>query len=316
MKRKEIPVYVFTGFLESGKTRFIQETLEDSRFNNGEKTLLIMCEEGEEEYDPSAFSGKNVYIRSIDEKEELTQALLALWANEVNAERVVIEYNGMWLIQELLGAMPENWTVYQLITLVDATTFIAYNQNMRSLVFDKINSCELVAFNRFKKGQDKMPYHQIVRGISRRCDIVYDYEDGTSEFDDIEDPLPFDVDADIIEVEDKDFALLYRDLMENMKAYNGKKVKFRGICAVNPKFPENTFVSGRHIMTCCADDITFCGMLVKWDGSHMLKNADWVWLTASIEIKFNKLYGRKGPVLTAIDVAKTNPPEETVATFY
>lgn len=316
MKTKEIPVYVFTGFLESGKTRFIQETLEDSRFNNGEKTLLLMCEEGEEEYDPTSFYGKNVHIRTIDDKSDLTEINLALWANEIRAERVVVEYNGMWMIQDLLEAMPRNWTIYQLIMLADATTFTAYNANMRSLVYDKLNACELVAFNRFTKEMDKMAFHQIVRGVSRRCEIVYDYEDGTSEFDEIEDPLPFDVDADIIEVQDRDFALLYRDIMENMKSYNGKKVKFKGICAVNPKFPENTFVCGRHIMTCCADDITFCGMLVKWDGSNMLKNADWVWLTASIEIRFNKLYGRKGPVLTAIDVAKTNPPEETVATFY
>lgn len=316
MKTKEIPVYVFTGFLESGKTRFIQETLEDSRFNNGEKTLLLMCEEGEEEYDPTSFYGKNVHIRTIDDKSDLTEINLALWANEIRAERVVVEYNGMWMIQDLLEAMPRNWTIYQLIMLADATTFTAYNANMRSLVYDKLNACELVAFNRFRKDMDKMAFHQIVRGVSRRCEIVYDYEDGTSEFDEIEDPLPFDVDADIIEVQDRDFALLYRDIMENMKSYNGKKVKFKGICAVNPKFPENTFVCGRHIMTCCADDITFCGMLVKWDGSNMLKNADWVWLTASIEIRFNKLYGRKGPVLTAIDVAKTNPPEETVATFY
>lgn len=316
MKKKEIPVYLFTGFLESGKTKFIQETLEDERFNTGEKMLLLVCEEGEEEYDPSSFWGQNVHIRVVEDKEELTEENLNAWAEKIHAERVVVEYNGMWLLNDFFEAMPENWSVFQVICLADATTFMTYNANMRSLVFDKLNVCELVAFNRFKKGADKMPYHQIVRGISRRCDIVYDYEDGTSEFDDIEDPLPFDVDADIIEVEDRDFALLYRDIMENMKSYNGKKVKFKGICAVNPKFPENTFVCGRHIMTCCADDITFCGMLVKWDGSHMLDNADWVRLTASIEIKFNKLYGRKGPVLTAIEVVKTNPPEDPVATFY
>ena len=46
---QQIPMYVFTGFLESGKTKFIQETLEDPRFNSGEKTLLLVLEEGEEE---------------------------------------------------------------------------------------------------------------------------------------------------------------------------------------------------------------------------------------------------------------------------
>ncbi len=316
MKNQEIPVYVFTGFLEGGKTSFIQETLEDSRFNTGEKTLLLMCEDGEEEYNPDSFYGQNVHIKTIEDKEDLKPEILTQWANKIHAERVLIEYNGMWLMEDLYKSMPQNWQIYQQVCLANAATFVTFNANMRSLVFDKLNNCELVAFNRFKKEYDKMQYHQIVRGVSRSCQIVYDYVDGTSEFDDVEDPLPFDVDADIIKVEDRDFALLYRDIMENMKSYNGKTVKFKGICAVNPKFPKDTFVCGRHIMTCCADDIAYCGLLVKWEGSHTIKNADWVWLTASIEIRFNKLYGRKGPVLTALDVAATTPPEEVVATFY
>lgn len=316
MRNKEIPVYLFTGFLESGKTKFIQGTLEDERFNTGEKTLLLVCEEGEEEYNPSEFYGQNVHIKVIDDKSEMTEANLSKWVREINAERVIVEYNGMWLINDFFEAMPDGWMIYQIIFIADSATFIQYNANMRGLVVDKLSNCEMVAFNRFNKADDRMPFHKIVRGVSRRCEIIYDFDDGTSEFDEIEDPLPFDINADIITVEDRDFALLYSNIMENMKQYDGKTVKFKGICAVNKKFPENTFVCGRHIMTCCADDITYCGMLVKWSGSHTINNADWIWLTAKIEIKFNKLYGRKGPVLTAVDVAKTNPPEETVATFY
>ncbi len=316
MRNRELPVYIFTGFLESGKTKFIQGTLEDDRFNTGEKTLLLVCEEGEEEYEPSRFYGKNVHIKVIQDKSEMNPDNLEKWAKSIRAERVMVEYNGMWLINDFFEAMPDGWMIYQLIFIADSTTFAQYNANMRSLVVDKLNNCEMVAFNRFNKADDRMPFHKIVRGVSRRCEIVYDFDDGTSEFDEIEDPLPFDVNADVIKVEDRDFALLYRDIMENMKQYDGKTVKFKGICAVNKKFPEGTFVCGRHIMTCCVDDITYCGMLVKWQGSDTVKNADWIWLTAKIEIRFNKLYGRKGPVLTAIDVAKTNPPPETVASFY
>lgn len=316
MKNKEIPVYIFTGFLESGKTKFIQETLEDDRFNSGERTLLIVCEEGEGEYDTSSFIGNNVIIKNIEDKSEMNTSNLSRWVDETNAERVLVEYNGMWLVNDFFEAMPDGWMVYQIIFIADSSTFLQYNANMRSLVVDKLSNCEMVAFNRFNKADDRMPYHKIVRGISRRCQIIYDFDDGTSEFDEIEDPLPFDVNADVIKVEDRDFALLYRDIMENMKQYNGKKVKFKGICAVNPKFPANTFVCGRHIMTCCAEDITYCGMIVNWQSADSINNADWIWLTAKIDIKFNKLYGRKGPVLTAIEVAKTNPPEETVATFY
>lgn len=316
MKNRQIPVYVFTGMLESGKTRFIQGTLEDDRFNTGEKTLLLVCEEGEEEYNPSAFYGQNVHIKTIEDKSEMTSENLDKWVKEIHGERVMIEYNGMWLMNELFDAMPENWVVYQVIFIADSDTFSAYNANMRSLIYDKISVCELAAFNRFPKNADKTEFHKIVRGISRRCEIVYDYDDGTSEFDDIEDPLPFDVNADVIEVADRDFALLYRDITENMDTYNGKTVKFKGICAVNKRLPDGIFICGRHIMTCCVEDISYCGLIVKWQGSDTVSNRDWVWLTARVEVRFNKLYGRKGPVLNAVAVEKAEPPEEQVATFY
>ena len=69
-------------------------------------------------------------------------------------------------------------------------------------------------------------------------------------------------------------------------------------------------------MTCCVEDISYCGLIVKWQGSDTVSNRDWVWLTARVEVRFNKLYGRKGPVLNAVAVEKAEPPQEQVATFY
>ena len=76
MAAREIPVYLFTGFLDGGKSTFVQSTLEDRRFNSGEKTLLIRCEEGEVEYDFSAFSGDNVFLRAMEEEEEFNEAAM------------------------------------------------------------------------------------------------------------------------------------------------------------------------------------------------------------------------------------------------
>ena len=131
---RQIPVYLFTGFLEAGKTRFIQETLADPRFNSGEKTLLLLCEEGEEEYDPAGFAADNVKLVTIQDKAELSCEYLRNLAAKMRADRVVVEYNGMWLLADLLTVMPQNWTVYQNIMLADATTFETYMMNMRSLV--------------------------------------------------------------------------------------------------------------------------------------------------------------------------------------
>ena len=202
----ETPVYLFLGFLESGKTKFIQETLEDPRFSAGEKTLLLVFEEGEEEYETIRFSNaEQVELVYIDDKEKMTAEYLARLQMEYGAERIVVEYNGMWLLGDFFEAMPEGWMINQIMTFFDARTFENYNANMRQLVFNKIENTQLVVFNRFDGGIDKMNLHKIVRGITRRCDIVYEYADGKAEYDDIEDPLPFDVNAPVVEIKDKDY---------------------------------------------------------------------------------------------------------------
>lgn len=313
---QDVPVYLFTGFLEAGKTKFIQETLEDKRFNSGEKTLLLLCEEGEEAYDISSMSGQNVYLRTIEEPEELNPAHLTRLLTECGAERVVLEYNGMWQLTQLYQNLPENWAVYQEMFFADASTFLQYNANMRSLVVDKLNTCELVIFNRFDKSMDKMAFHKIVRGISRRTDIAYEYADGQVEYDDIQDPLPFDIDAPVIHIADKDYALWYRDMMEDPKKYDGKTVNFKGVVAVDTKFPPDTFAVGRHVMTCCVEDIQYCCIVAEWEKTRMLQPRQWLQVVGKICVQKHKLYRGKGPVLKVQTVVMTGAPMQEVATFY
>lgn len=315
-KIKDVPVYLFTGFLEAGKTKFIQETLEDKRFNNGERTLLIVCEEGEEEYDVSTFSAPNVFIRILDGLEELTMQNLREWLAKDDCERVVIEYNGMWLLDELYSRLPEYWMVYQEFMFADANTFESYNSNMRQLVYDKLKSAELVVFNRYSDKIDQMTLHKIVRGASRRADIAYEYADGTVKYDEIEDPLPFDVNAPVIEIADQDYALWYRDMSEEPAKYEDKTVRFKCRYLKRKKVPAGNFIVGRHIMTCCADDIQFAGLICKWDGYDSIVGDSWHVLTAKINYKFSRAYGKKGPVLTLISHEDCEAPEQPVATFY
>ena len=103
----DLPVYLFTGFLEAGKTKFIQETLEDNRFHKGERTLLLLCEEGEEVYEPDKFCAGNVFVRNIDEESDLTVEHLKALQDEIQPERVLVEYNGMWMLDSLYGNLPE-----------------------------------------------------------------------------------------------------------------------------------------------------------------------------------------------------------------
>ena len=313
---KDMPVYLFTGFLESGKTKFIQETLEDKRFCNGEKTLLLVCEEGEEEYAPEQFASDTVKIRVVQEQSELTVEALERWAAETRAERVVIEYNGMWMLDVLYSALPEGWMVYQEFMFADSNTFLSYNNNMRQLMYDKLKSCELVVFNRFTADMDKMAFHKIVRAASRRADIAYEDPAGNVVYDDIVDPLPFDLDAPIVEIHDEDYAEWYRDLSEDPKKYEGKTVRFKAQTLVRKRLPPNTFVVGRHVMTCCVEDMQFAALVCNWDQADKVKDEGWAILTAKISYRFSKAYGRKGPVLTYVSHEDCDPPEQVVATFY
>lgn len=311
-----MPVYLFTGFLESGKTKFIQETLEDKRFCNKEKTLLLVCEEGEEEYAPEQFATDTVVIRVLEGQEQLTTENLTKWAQETKADRVVIEYNGMWLLDALYAAMPEGWVVYQEFMFADAGTFLSYNGNMRQLVYDKLKNCELVVFNRFKPDMDKMEFHKVVRAASRRADIAYESTDGKVVYDDIEDPLPFDLNAPVIEIGDADFAEWYRDLGETPANYEGKTVRFKCRALKRSKMPANTFIVGRHVMTCCVEDIQFAALVCQWEKADSVQDDSWMILTAKLNFKFNKAYGRKGPVLSYVSHELCEAPEQPVATFY
>ena len=302
MVMQQIPVYAFTGFLDSGKTKFIQETLEDPRFNAGERTLVLIFEEGEEEYDLSTYPKKNVYLEVLDQQTVTTEELKAL-QKKYKAERVVAELNGMQQVGDLYMRFPDNWAIAQEVMFADATTFMTYNANMRNLVMDKLMGAQMVVFNRMTPGQDVMPFHKLARAANRRIDILYDYTDGTTKFDEIEDPLPFDINAPVIEVKDEDYALWYRDVSEEPEKYDGKTVHFKGQVAMLRRDKNGMFAPGRFVMTCCVEDIQFCGIPCRYTGAGSLESRSWVWVTAKISAEKHPLYkGDIGPVLTAISV--------------
>lgn len=313
---EEIPVYLFTGFLDAGKTKFIQETLEDVRFNNGENTLLLICEEGEEEYEPATFSGHNVFIELIDDQSELTPSNLERLQKKHAAERVVIEYNGMWMLDDLYQNMPDSWLVYQEFMFADSQTFLTYNANMRGLVVDKLKSCEMVVLNRADEKVDKLEIHKIIRAVSRRTNIAYEDKTGEVYYDDTPEELPFDINAPVIRIQPEDYAIWYQDISEEPEKYKGKTIQIGGFTMLRDKLPSGSFIFGRRLMTCCVDDITFAGMLCTGYDPKQLEDNQWIELTAKIAIKHNRVYNKKGPVLGVISVEPGTAPEQDVATFY
>ncbi|MEA4964252.1 MAG: GTP-binding protein [Oscillospiraceae bacterium] len=310
-----IPVYTFTGFLEAGKTKFIQETLEDPRFNAGERTLLLVCEEGEAEYDLSRYPHQDVYLEVLEDTETVTTQQLTQLLQKHRAERVVLELNGMQLVGDFYQKMPRDWAIAQEVTFADARSILQYNANMRSLVVDKLQGCEMVVFNRVPVGSDTLPLHKLARALNRRVDIVYDYQDGSTVFDELEDPLPFDLGAPVVEVGDEDYALFYRDITEEPKKYDKKTVRFLAQVAKLRRDKDGMFAPGRFVMTCCEADISFMGIPCRYEQAAALKSRDWVRVTARVDVRFHTLYKGVGPLLTAVSVEPASPAAREVATF-
>ena len=317
---KQIPVYLFTGFLESGKTKFAQETLQDATFNNGDRMLLLVCEEGIEEYDPSSFAAPNIFMEIIEEESQLKTEYLASLLKKHRCQYVIVEYNGMWNLDTLYTNMPKEWVVAQEFMFIDSTTFLSYNTNMRQLMVDKLQSCELAVFNRFPAGDEelKLQAHKIVRAVNRRCDIAFETPDGTITYDDIEIPLPYDLTAPVVEIADEDYALFLQDIMEQPDKYRDKVVKLKGKAVSKSRsLKPGYFYFGRDVMTCCANDIRFLPLAAEWRDVSAVKNLGWYTVTARVDIRdLPDIYSGPGPVLHVRSIGATPAPEKEVATFY
>ena len=316
MEETRVPVYLITGFLESGKTSFLSFTLQQDYFQIDGKTLLILCEEGEEEYDEEALKQCNTVVESIDSEEELTPERLAAMEILHQPERVIIEYNGMWLVSKFEEMeKPEGWGVEQHITCVDASTFQVYMANMKSLFMDMVRNADMVIFNRCKK-EDPLPtYRRGIKVANQRAEVIFEDEEG--ELGDIfQDEMPFDMDAPVIEILPEDYGIWFVDAMDHPENYDGKTVKFKARVMKPRGMGSKFFVPGRTAMTCCADDTTFLGYVCKSAYAPKLTAGQWVEVTAKVGIeKRNEYQGEEGIVLDAEYVEPCEPLADEMVYF-
>ena len=315
MDKLEVPVYLITGFLESGKTSFLQEIFESGEFADGERGLLISCEEGEVELDEKATLACKIDTVTLDEEEELTADFLENCKNVYKPKRVFVEYNGMWDPDTILSVdMPRGWEIYQIVTMIDASTFAVYLNNMKSIIGNMIKCTELVIFNRCSEEQDLPMFRRNLKALNSNVQMMFEHKDGRM----IElgkDIPPYDLNAPIIDITDDDYGIWYMDCQDEPQKYTGKTVKFLAqVCQTN-RAGKNSFVPGRFAMTCCVQDIQFVGFPCSYDGYKALEQRSWVRVTAKVSYKFHNIYRGKGPVLTAISVEPAEKPLNEVVTF-
>jgi len=299
-----MPVFLIDGFLESGKTQFLQFTMEQDYFKAEGKTLLIVCEEGETEYSDELLKRTKTAAVYIDSLEELSQERLLELELLYNPERVLIEWNGMWNLDDL--KLPGDWNVYQQITLIDMSTFDLYAANMKSLLYAMVRNSEMIICNRCDGIEDLSGYRRTLKSMCPRGEIVF--EDSEGEVNEIaEEDLPYDISADLVEISPEAYGIWYLDCMERRDRYEGKTVEFTAMVLKTPDFPKNYFVPGRMAMTCCEDDMTFLGFITKSREAKDLETKQWVRVKARIAYEYWKDYEGEGPVLYAESVEPAKP---------
>ena len=306
------PVYIINGFLESGKTEFISYTLAQPYFRVKGKTLLLLCEEGEIEYDETLLKDTNTILELIEEEENFTPSALMELDKKYKPERIIIEYNGMWNFKNM--KLPWHWSVEQQITCIDASTFPMYYTNMKSLLAEMVRKSEMIIFNRCDGIQDLASYKRNIKAVNRQAEIIF--EDSNGEIDEIfEDDLPYSLQDDPLVLDNNGYGIWYIDSMDHLERYLNKKVQFTAQVLKPENFPADCFVPGRMAMTCCAEDMSFLGYVCRFAGAAALKQREWVKVTAVVKEEYWADYNGKGPVLYAEKVEKTKAPKEEVISF-
>lgn len=311
---QEIPVYIFSGFMDSGKTTLIRQTLLEQDFGEGAKTLLICCEDGDEEYNEEELKRANTKLLMLEEEEDFTETLLKNINTQYAPDQVFIEYNGTWGMDTLLETnLPKGWIIVQSLATVDATTFEMYLNNMRAMIMEQLFKADVVIFNRCDDNTPKIKFRGAIKAVNRPAQIVYERADGS--IDESEDDLPFDINQDTIEISDADYALWYMDCQENYKKYDGKKVAYTALVYNPDKMKKGMMVPGRFAMTCCIDDVTFLGFKCKYADSKNIPHKSWIRIVAEVRVEFAMEYKGKGPVLYPVSIEPTDKPEDELVYF-
>ena len=307
------PVYVINGFLESGKTEFISFTLAQPYFQIKGKTLLIVCEEGENEYDAALLKKSRTELELIEEEADFTPENLTALEKKHRPERIIIEYNGMWNYKN--AKLPWYWKIEQQITTIDGSTFPMYYTNMRSLLAEMIRKSEMIIINRCDTVKDQLnTYKRNIKAVNASADVIF--EDANGEIDEIlEEDLPYDLKQDVIVLDNEGYGIWYLDAMDHLERYVGKKLQFVAMVLKPENFPKGYFVPGRMAMTCCAEDMAFLGYACQYEGADSLKQKEWVKVTATVAREYWEDYKGEGPILHAISVEKTKAPKEEVISF-
>ena len=305
---EQLPVFVINGFLEAGKTQFMKFTMQQENFRTDGNTLLIVCEEGEEEYDEGLLESTHTTVKYIDDISDFTKEKMIEFTKEVDPERVLIEWNGLWEQDKI--QIPDIWYVNQMITIYDTSTLDLYikNKDLKAYMGKMLKDSELVICNRADDIDEEIlsTYHLQIKAMAPNAEIIFEGEEGeiTGDFSI---NLPYNLDDSKLVIKPEEYGIFYVDAMDRTEKYDGKEVEFVAQVVRPDGIGDDILIPGRRAMTCCEADIQFLGFVCHYKGAKNFKNKDWVKVKGKIKYEMSPQYRAKGPVIYANDILLTGP---------
>ncbi len=305
----EVPLFIMNGLIESGKTTLIKEIIENNVSYQEGNTLLIVCEEGEVEYEKEWVEQYQVHVAYVDRIEDLTPDYLISLDELHTPAQIVIELNGFWNLDDL--EFPEYMPVYQMISLIDATKFGVMFNNMRQIFKNLVQYSALVIFNRSDGVKELAAYRRQIRALNKDCQIAFEGKNGqlTSM---LEEDLPYDIHKDTILLEEEDYPTWYIDVFDHYEKYFGKTIKFKTFVR---DILDETIVVGRNVMTCCENDIQFLGYEVIDLTNTMVAIGDCIYLECEVCHQYSSFAKEEVVMLKAKKISKLKKEEEKVLGF-
>jgi len=305
---ERLPIFVINGFLEAGKTQFMKFTMRQEYFQTEGNTLLIVCEEGEEEYDKELLESTHTTVKYIDDISDFTKEKMIEFTKEVDPERILIEWNGLWEQDKI--QIPDIWYVNQMITIYDTSTLDLYikNKDLKAYMGKMLKDSELVICNRADDIDEEIlsTYHLQIKAMAPNAEIIFEGEEGeiTGDFSI---NLPYNLDDPKLIIKPEEYGIFYVDAMDRTEKYDGKEVEFVAQVVRPDGIGDDILIPGRRAMTCCEADIQFLGFVCHYKGAKNFKNKDWVKVKGKIKYEMSPQYRAKGPVIYANDILLTGP---------
>ncbi len=330
MEQNTIETRLVQGFMDSGKTTFIQDCILNDYFHKYGSTLILCFEQGESEYDIAALRERRTEVAFFgDEEEENVTAFCLRMINEHHPDRIYVEMNAM--MQGLREALPPVMNITYISVWVEWKTMDLYVRNLQQLLNQMVSEAHQVTFRGCPSKDLLAPYSQLFRLMNHKATYLRQDPMGYHEkaFDLF---VPWSLDENEIEITQETYLLFWLDAADHPEHYDGKMIRFtsplevrvsgngigsgsgiqstdRSAASGDRQNAGKDYSAGRIVMTCCMADLQF--MSFPLAGENVCPDTGWFLITARAECRSGE-YGRRVLSLQPCDMQTASAPAELI----